>query len=202
MHGLVRNDDAFYIQLETADGHWSIFDKSDVKSVTPGGNAWPSDVETRLSSTDIDNVVAYLAGHRKRDLAETAKADPAPVLPFARIAHPKAGDWTTYWGDYEGTHFSTLDQITAANVNQLQAKWIAPLTGTYTTESTPIVVDGVMYVAGGSGDVFAYDARTGLQILGLSSQTGHQEPLPEQSQQQGCRCVAILDGRVFIAHAG
>ena len=43
-------------------------------------------------------------------------------------------------------------------------KWMAPLTGTYATEATPIVVDGIMYAAGGSGDVFAFDAKTGLPI--------------------------------------
>ena len=194
VHGLVRNEDAFYIQLETLDGQWSIFDKKDVK-VTPAGNAWPSDIATRLSSADVDNVVAYLAGHKTRNLAETAKADPAPVLPYAAIAHPKAGDWTTYWGDYEGTHFSTLDQITAANVNQLQAKWIAPLTGTYTTESTPIVADGVMYVAGGSGDVFAYDARTGLQIWAFHRKQDIKNPYQNNPNNKG---VAVLDGRVFV----
>jgi PQQ-dependent dehydrogenase (methanol/ethanol family) len=195
VHGLVRNDDAFYIQLETMEGRWSVFDKRDVKSVAPSGNAWPSDVETRLSSADIDDVVAYLAGHRKRDLAETTKANPAPVLPFARIAHPRTGDWTSYWGNYEGTHFSALNQITGANVNQLQAKWIAPLTGTYTTESTPIVVDGVMYVAGGSGDVFAYDARTGLQIWAFHRKQDIKNPYQNNPNNKG---VAVLDGRVFV----
>jgi alcohol dehydrogenase (cytochrome c) len=194
-HGLVRNDDAFFIQLETTDGRWLLFDKTNVKSVTPAGNAWPDDVETRLSSAEIDDVVAYLAGHKKRDLAETAKASPAPVLPYSGILHPRAGDWTTYWGDYEGTHFSALNQITAANVNQLQLKWIAPLTGTYTTESTPLVVDGVMYVAGGSGDVFAYDASTGLEIWAFHRKQDIKNPYQNNPNNKG---VAVLDGRVFV----
>lgn len=195
VHGLVRNDDAFYIQLEAMDGHWSIFDKKDLKSVTPAGNAWPDDVATRLSPSDVDNVVAYLAAHKKRNLAETGKVNPAPVLPYARIAHPKEGDWTSYWGNYEGTHFSALNQITTANVNQLQTKWIAPLTGTYATESTPIVVDGVMYVAGGSGDVFAYDARTGLQIWAFHRKQDIKNPYQNNPNNKG---VAVLDGRVFV----
>ncbi|HXB51451.1 MAG TPA: PQQ-dependent dehydrogenase, methanol/ethanol family [Rhizomicrobium sp.] len=195
VHGLVRNDDAFYIQLETMDGRWSVFDKKDVKTIAPAGNAWPGDVEARLSPADIDNVVAYLAGHKKRDLAQTAMANPAPVLPYAGIVHPATGDWTTYWGDYEGTHFSTLDQITAANVNQLQAKWIAPLSGTYATEATPVVVDGVMYAAGGSGDVFAYDARTGLQIWAFHRKQDIKNPYQNNPNNKG---VAVLDGRVFV----
>jgi len=195
VHGLVRNDDAFYIQLETMDGHWSVFDKKDLKSVAPAGNAWPSDVDARLSPTDIDNAVAYLAGQKKRDLVQAAKADPAPVLPYARIAHPATGDWTSYWGDYQGTHFSALDQITAANVNQLQAKWIAPLPGTYATEATPVVVDGVMYAAGGSGDVFAFDARTGLQIWAFHRKQDIKNPYQNNPNNKG---VAVLDGRVFV----
>jgi alcohol dehydrogenase (cytochrome c) len=195
IHGLVRNDDAFYLQLETPDGRRLLFDKINVKSVTPAGNAWPGDVETRLSSAEIDDLVAYLAGHKKRDLAETAKASPAPVLPYSGILHPKAGDWTTYWGDYEGSHFSALNQITAANVNQLQVKWIAPLTGAYTTESTPIVVDGVMYVAGGSGDVFAYDASTGLEMWEFHRKQDIKNPYQNNPNNKG---VAVLDGRVFV----
>jgi PQQ-dependent dehydrogenase (methanol/ethanol family) len=195
VHGLVRNEDAFYLQLESTDGHWFLFDKKDVKNVTPAGNAWPGDVETRLSPAEIDNVVAYLAGHKKRDLAATAKTNPAPVLSYPGIVHPKPGDWTTYWGDYQGTHFSSLDQITAANVNQLQVKWIAPLSGTYTTESTPLVVDGMMYVAGGSGDVFAYDARTGLQIWAFHRKQDIKNPYQNNPNNKG---VAVLDGRVFV----
>lgn len=195
IHGLVRNEDAFEIQLESLDGHWSVFDKKDVQKIVPAGKAWPTDVETRMSSAEIQDLIAFLGQHRKRDLNETVKISPAPILPYSEIVHPKPENWTTYWGDYAGTHFGNLSQITAANINTLQAKWMAPLPGTYTTESTPLVVNGVMYVAGGSGDVFAFDARTGLPMWAFHRKQDIKNPYQNNPNNKG---IAILDGRIFV----
>ncbi len=195
LRGMVRNEDAFFIQLETPSGVWATLDKKDVRSITNTGNAWPSDVAARLSPKDIDDVVAFLARNKARDFTQTVKNTPVPVLPYARIAKPAPGDWTTYWGDYQGTHFSALDQINAANVKNLQMKWMAPLTGTYATEATPIVVDGIMYAAGGSGDVFAFDARTGHPIWAFHRKQDIKNPYQNNPNNKG---VAVLDGRVFV----
>ena len=195
LRGVVRNEDAFFIQLETPSGSWATLDKKDVRSITNTGNAWPSDVATRLSAKEIDDVVAFLAQNKARDLTQTIKNTPAPVLPYARLAKPAPGDWTTYWGDYQGTHFSALDQINAANVKNLQMKWMAPLTGTYATEATPLVVDGIMYAAGGSGDVFAFDARTGHPIWAFHRKQDIKNPYQNNPNNKG---VAVLDGRVFV----
>ena len=195
LRGLVRNEDAFFIQLEMTDGSWATLDKKDVRSVTDTGSALPTDTATKLSAKEIDDVVAFLAQHKVRDFAQTAKLNPAPVLPYARLANPKSGDWPTYWGDYQGTHFSALDQINAANVKNLQMAWMSPLPGTYTTEATPIVVDGIMYAAGGSGDVFAFDARTGHQIWAFHRKQDIKNPYQNNPNNKG---VAVLDGRVFV----
>jgi len=195
LHGLVRNEDAFFIQLEMTDGSWTTLDKKNVRSVTDTGSALPTDTATKLSAKEIDDVVAFLAQHKARDFTQTAKINPAPVLPYTRIANPKPGDWPTYWGDYQGTHFSALDQINAANVKNLQMAWMSPLPGAYTTEATPIVVDGIMYAAGGSGDVFAFDARTGHQIWAFHRKQDIRNPYQNNPNNKG---VAVLDGRVFV----
>jgi PQQ-dependent dehydrogenase (methanol/ethanol family) len=195
LHGMVRNEDAFFIQLEMTDGSWATLDKKDVRSVTNAGSALPTDTGSKLSAKEIDDLVAFLAQQKKRDFSQTAKLNPKPVLPYARIAKPAPGDWPTYWGDYEGTHFSALDQINAANVKNLQMAWMSPLPGTYTTEATPIVVDGIMYAAGGSGDVFAFDAKTGHQIWAFHRKQDIKNPYQNTPNNKG---VAVLDGRVFV----
>src|SRR3569833_561720 len=195
LHGLVRYEDAFFIQLEMTDGSWATLDKKNVRTVTDTGSALPIDTATKLSAKEIDDVVAFLAKQKARDFTQTAKLNPAPVLPYARLANPKAGDWPTYWGDYQGTHFSALDQINAANVKNLQMAWMSPLPGTYTTEATPIVVAGIMYAAGGSGDVFAFDARTGHQIWAFHRKQDIKNPYQNNPNNKG---VAVLDGRVFV----
>lgn len=73
-------------------------------------------------------------------------------------------NWTHAGGDPGATKFSTLDQINTSNVHTLQRAW------TFNTgdksgffESTPLVVDGMMYVSAQNG-VFALDPVTGKQV--------------------------------------
>jgi alcohol dehydrogenase (cytochrome c) len=72
--------------------------------------------------------------------------------------------WLTYSGDYNGQRHSPLTQITPENVHQLSAQWTFQ-TGTLGSfQTTPIVVDGVLYVTGFNNNAWAIDARTGRQI--------------------------------------
>jgi alcohol dehydrogenase (cytochrome c) len=70
-------------------------------------------------------------------------------------------NWLTYGGDYFSHHYSGLTQITPANVKALNLAWVyqSPLTGSW--ESTPLVVDGIMYVTQRPNDIVAMDAATG-----------------------------------------
>ena len=73
------------------------------------------------------------------------------------------GNWLTYSGDYRSHHYSSLNQITADNVHRLRAKWIYQM-HRQKVETTPIVVDGVMYVTRPPSDVIALDAETGRAL--------------------------------------
>lgn len=73
-------------------------------------------------------------------------------------------NWVYYGQDQGATRYSTLTQITTANVTSLKRAWTfhtGDKSGFF--ESTPIVVDSVMYFASGSA-FFAIDAVTGQQI--------------------------------------
>jgi alcohol dehydrogenase (cytochrome c) len=78
-------------------------------------------------------------------------------------ARAEPANWLTYSGDYRSHHYSTLKQITAENVHGLRAKWIYQM-HKQKVESTPIVVDGVMYVTRPPSDVIALDAETGRAL--------------------------------------
>lgn len=76
-------------------------------------------------------------------------------------------DWPTYGGDLASTRYSPLAQIDASNFNELEIAWQfktdnlgpRPESG---FQSTPLVVDGMLYSTGGSRRaVFALDAATG-----------------------------------------
>jgi alcohol dehydrogenase (cytochrome c) len=73
--------------------------------------------------------------------------------------HPE--NWITYSGTYLGQRYTTLDQITPANVKNLEMKWVFQADSIQKMEASPIVVDGVMYVTQAPNDVVALDARTG-----------------------------------------
>ncbi len=77
--------------------------------------------------------------------------------------HWKPGDWPTYNGHPSGNRHSLLAQITPANVAQLGLKWVFQAGNARNLRTTPVVVDGVMYVTA-PNEVWALDARSGRQI--------------------------------------
>lgn len=72
-------------------------------------------------------------------------------------------DWPTYHGDVSGNRFTTLTQITKANVSRLGPRWTFPIPGVTQIESTPLVVEGIMYVSS-ANEVWALDAGSGRQV--------------------------------------
>ncbi|HEV8415223.1 MAG TPA: PQQ-binding-like beta-propeller repeat protein [Bryobacteraceae bacterium] len=72
-------------------------------------------------------------------------------------------DWPSYNGDPSGNRYSKLTQIDKSNVGRLAPKWMFPMPGATTIENTPLVVDGVMYVAQ-ANECWALDAGTGRVI--------------------------------------
>ena len=73
-------------------------------------------------------------------------------------------NWLTYSGNYAGWRYSTLDQVNLDNVGKLQAQWVFQSGVQGLFETTPLVVDGVLYGTGPEDAAFALDARTGKPI--------------------------------------
>ncbi len=70
-------------------------------------------------------------------------------------------NWLTYSGSYSGQRYSLLDGISPGNVKNLELKWVFQVRSLEKFESTPLVVDGVMYVTEAPNHVYALDAKTG-----------------------------------------
>ena len=83
-----------------------------------------------------------------------------------RLRLETPGDWPMYRRDYAGTGYSALAQITPSNVSHLAEAWSyrLPADGArpLSSQATPIVINGVMYVPTGTG-VAALDADTGTE---------------------------------------
>jgi quinoprotein glucose dehydrogenase len=96
------------------------------------------------------------------------------ILPFAfttRAGENGAKDWPLYRGDLEGTGYSPLKQINTHNADKLTQSWTQQLTTRGSLEATPIVVNGVMYLAGGN-KVIAFDGDTGKELWHYDIPTG------------------------------
>jgi glucose dehydrogenase/cytochrome c5 len=99
-----------------------------------------------------------------------------PVLGMVVISAQKSsvnGEWRGYGGDKGFQRYSPLDQINRDNVKDLQVVWARPAIDSQFKEAfpdliasnylrgTPIMVDGVLYVANGVALLEAFDAATG-----------------------------------------
>jgi quinoprotein glucose dehydrogenase len=105
-------------------------------------------------------------------------------------------DWPVYQGSDEKTHFTTLDQISPANVASLQVAW------TYDTkdafegsemQSNPVVIDGVLYAMSPKQRAFALDAATGKELWSFDP-TGGKFTGPRIRY----RGVVVHNGRVYF----
>ena len=99
---------------------------------------------------------AYLA------IADGARAQ----VTFDRLLNSakEPQNWMTYSGDYLGRRFSALDQVNTTNVRTLTAKWVYQTAATGKLETSPLVVDGILYATAQDNRAFALDARTGRPI--------------------------------------
>jgi alcohol dehydrogenase (cytochrome c) len=123
-----------------------------------------------------------------------------------RLAHARSEphNWLTYYGAYDAQRFSALSQINTGNVARLRPAWtfqhpiislVASL-ATYGFEAAPIVVDGVMYVSGFDGYVWALDAVTGRLLW----QYQHSIPVDVALCCGNInRGVAVANGNVYLA---
>jgi alcohol dehydrogenase (cytochrome c) len=104
-------------------------------------------------------------------------------------------NWMTYSGDYLGRRFSALDQVNTTNVRALTAKWVYQTAATGKLETSPLVVDGILYATAQDNRAFALDARTGRPIW------MYQHPLPGDIRPccgRVNRGLAILGDKVFL----
>ncbi len=103
----------------------------------------------------------------------------AALVVLASCGTPSDVDWPVYGGDDGHTHYTTLDQISPANVAELQVAWTFDTDDAFDgseMQANPIVVDGVLYATTPKLQVFALDAATGRQLWRFDP-TGGEGPI-------------------------
>ena len=125
--------------------------------------------------------------------ASTATIDGDRII----AADSEPGNWLAHGRTYDESRFSPLTQINADNVNKLGLAWYYDLHSNRGLESTPIVIDGVMFSTAAWSIVHAHDARTGELIW------QYDPKVPKAWGAKACcdvvnRGVAVWEGKVFV----
>jgi len=113
------------------------------------------------------------------------------------LANP--GSWSSYGRGQDNTRFSPLKEITPQNVGKLKLAYSFSLASLRSNESSPIVVDGTMFVSTSWGPkyVYALDAKTGAR------KWTYEPEIPDDVLQFACcdvnnRGVTFGDGKIFV----
>jgi alcohol dehydrogenase (cytochrome c) len=117
------------------------------------------------------------------------------VQPAQLLTKPVADNWVSYNGDYTGRRFTALSEIDAKNVEQLRAQWVFHLPNSNQLETTPVVVDGIMFVTS-ANDAYALDAQTGRALWHYTRPIT--EGLIDDASQHHNRGVGIWHSHVFM----
>lgn len=107
-----------------------------------------------------------------------------------------ARNWPSYGRTHNETHFSPLTEINRDSVGQLRLAWTVDVGGG-TALSTPIAVDGVLYVATGYSVVHAVEATRG-RVLWKFDPEAAQAANQKLRGGAGIRGLAYLKGRLFV----
>ena len=119
-------------------------------------------------------------------------ADYRPVTD-AMLRNPDDGDWLMVRRNYEAWSYSPLAEVDRSNVGELELAWVWAMNEGGWNAPSPIVHDGVMYVAGIGPVVQALDAATGDLIW------EHAVEVATTGYSGMSRNLAIYGDKLFLA---
>jgi alcohol dehydrogenase (cytochrome c) len=110
----------------------------------------------------------------------------------AMMLNPSPNDWLMHYRNYAGWSNSPLKQINAANVKNLQLRWVWSMDDGERQQITPLVHDGVMFVSDNPNNkVQALNAKNGDLIW--ENTLGPQVRAPQNAQ----RTMLLFGDQVF-----
>ena len=194
LHGFARAQGSHDLVLQTDDGKLHLLLDSEYSAITPDKHsAMPAYKGTEEERRYLADFLSGLKGARAGPL--TQPQTPATSAEIDEIAHPKLGDWPSYNGTLNGNRFSSLDEVNLSNVARLQLQWTFPISYNG-LETTPVVVDGAMYVTG-NNQVYALSGRTGREIWRYEQPKSAGSKIASDAAIGVNRGVGVLGDRVF-----
>ncbi|MYM64064.1 PQQ-binding-like beta-propeller repeat protein [Pseudomaricurvus sp. HS19] len=121
---------------------------------------------------------------------------PTPAAPESQIVVPDT-DWPNYGGDGREQHYSELDQVSLANIGQLDLAWYYDLEPGFSV-SSPVTGGNKLFTTTGNSFIRAFDAASGELLWEFDAKTRDiaQSPL---HMSWGNKGIAWWNNRVFLA---
>jgi alcohol dehydrogenase (cytochrome c) len=110
------------------------------------------------------------------------------------LTNPPDSDWLMGRRNYAGWSYSPLNQITNANVSDLQLQWVWAMNEGGANETTPLVHNGIMFLGNTYNTIQALDAKTGELLW--ENRVG---PAPSRPNYGGMRSIAVWGDKVYFA---
>ena len=104
-------------------------------------------------------------------------------------------NWLTYSGGYSSQRYSPLKQIDTSTAKNLELKWMVQNQVFGPWETSPLVVDGIMYLTQRPNDVMAVDAKTGRMFWLYRYTNSGRQQVCCGAQNRG---VAMLGDTLFM----
>ena len=153
----------------------------------------PADLRTFLEAATADIPGGVQQVSRPLGLLVAGEVKNYVPVTDEMLRNPDPGDWLMIRRNYQAHSYSPLDSITTANVSDLRLEWVWAMNDGGANEPTPIVHNGIIYLANTSNTVQALDGRTGDLIW--ENHIG-----PDATRAYGAtRSLAIYEDKVFIA---
>ena len=155
-------------------------------------------VRKKIQLTDGQTLEGLVLGESSLDLSLRTDDERVHLLrPAGGRYRPVTSqtDWPTYNGQPGGNRYSAIAQIGPGNVARLVPKWFFPMRDAPRLETTPVVVEGLMYVTSGN-ECYALDAGNGREIWHY--QRPRTRGLVGNAGGGFNRGVAVAGNRVFM----
>ena len=127
---------------------------------------------------------------------------PAGWVDEARVlaaAEAEPGSWLVHGQTYDELRFPSLTQVNRKTVKNLGVAWFKNLGNRHRAQTTPLVIDGVMYFTDAWSVAYAVNAKTGVELWRFDPRTD------KRSIRYACcggainRGMAAYQGKLFFA---